>query len=1059
MVKRMLIDATHAEESRVVVINGNRLEEYDVETSTKKQIKGNIYLAKVTRVEPSLQAAFVDYGGNRHGFLAFSEIHSDYYQIPVADREAIARSHSHPPAMRDADIVEDNIGGDNDDAPKKDRKPVRSRSRRKPRKDDAASTVAGENTDTVTSSDHDDDGEVLENTAASANSETGEEDSKPRRRRMRNRRKKPEDTENNADAAAHSDDTNGNDDDNGNGNEGGSNTVATMSAEIAEISVDIDDTETVNDDENIEDMGGDDTDEFSESIRPQMQKRYKIQEVIKRRQILLVQVVKEERGNKGAALSTFLSLAGRYCVLMPNTPRGGGISRKITNAQDRKRLKSILAELEIPGGMAVIVRTAGAERTKAEIKRDFDYLMRLWDRIRETTLQSQAPCLIYEEADLIKRSIRDLYARDVDEVLVEGDEGYRIAKDFMKMLMPSHAKRVQPYKDQGVPLFHRFQVESQLDAMLNPVVQLKSGGYIVINPTEALVAIDVNSGRSTRERNIEETAYKTNLEAAEELARQLRLRDLAGLIVVDFIDMEDHRNQGAVERKLKEAMRNDRARLQIGRISPFGLLEMSRQRLRPSLVESAFEVCTHCRGVGLVRSIESSALHLLRVIEEEGMRRRAGALTVHVASEVALYILNRKRDSLAEIENRYGFTVMIFGDDSLISPDHRIERSRAPKAGDDDNSAVLNTDSVSLTAIEAPIELVEEELVENTSRDDDETDTDTDTNSDSSTGTDSDEQNKRRRRRRRRRGRPDERDENITANAEESSSNDDEDDDDNTQSADQGNGDDDGEDDASRKRRRRGKRGGRRRSRRQEFDAAPRVVSPNDDPEATEKRRSRDHAASDETDIDVIIEGDSEGQEADAFVATGDGEEIRPARERSTTAPAPARQRRDRRDRNKDNRRNNQNRDRSEVRNIPIQSGPAPESGDAETHDVAAAQTTMPAPALEPATTPAPAPEAASVPTETTAREKPVSENAQATSQPVKTEAATPAADVIKQSAPVETSPAPAAEPTTEPAAQPEPQPAEAATTTNSSDTAQEEVKAPEAPAKPKPKRKGWWSN
>ncbi|MBO6803780.1 MAG: Rne/Rng family ribonuclease, partial [Thalassospira sp.] len=610
MVKRMLIDATHAEESRVVVIHGNRLEEYDVETSTKKQIKGNIYLAKVTRVEPSLQAAFVDYGGNRHGFLAFSEIHSDYYQIPVADREALAQQSN--TQVKDAEIVEDNIG-DTEDSPKKDKKPSRSRSRRKPRaqsKDEASDTPEAENTDAAVSAEA-----AAPSDAATDNAGSGEEEeAKPRRRRPRNRRKKSDDVEaSGTDAEASSD---GNDDNGSDGDDTPTGGNAAMSAEIAELEVEVDDEAnevtaldaTADVEEDIEDMGGDDDgDEFVESHSRQLQKRYKIQEVIKRRQIILVQVVKEERGNKGAALSTFLSLAGRYCVLMPNTPRGGGISRKITNAKDRKRLKSILAELEIPDGMAVIVRTAGSERTKAEIKRDFDYLMRLWDRIRETTLQSQAPCLIYEEADLIKRSIRDLYARDVDEVLVEGDDGYRVAKDFMKMLMPSHAKRVQPYKDQGVPLFHRFQVESQLDAMLNPVVQLKSGGYLVINPTEALVAVDVNSGRSTRERNIEETAYKTNLEAAEELARQLRLRDLAGLIVVDFIDMEDHRNQASVERKLKEAMRNDRARLQIGRISPFGLLEMSRQRLRPSLVESAFEVCTHCRGVGLVRSIESAA--------------------------------------------------------------------------------------------------------------------------------------------------------------------------------------------------------------------------------------------------------------------------------------------------------------------------------------------------------------------------------------------------------------------------------------------------------------------
>ncbi|RCK53762.1 ribonuclease E [Thalassospira profundimaris] len=1038
MVKRMLIDATHAEESRVVVINGNRLEEYDVETSTKKQIKGNIYLAKVTRVEPSLQAAFVDYGGNRHGFLAFSEIHSDYYQIPVADREAITRAQNSTQSVRDAEIVEDNIGGDDDDTPKKEKRQTRSRSRRKPRKDEASTDSADASDKPEEATDAAD---AADDTAAPENSDAAgidnsDEDAKPRRRRVRNRRKKTD--ENDAGTSdASTDASNQDDDDNGDdGNNGGSNTVATMAAEIAEISVDIDenDTETVNDDENIEDMGGDDTDDFSDNVRPQLQKRYKIQEVIKRRQILLVQVVKEERGNKGAALSTFLSLAGRYCVLMPNTPRGGGISRKITNAQDRKRLKSILAELEIPGGMAVIVRTAGAERTKAEIKRDFDYLMRLWDRIRETTLQSQAPCLIYEEADLIKRSIRDLYARDVDEVLVEGDDGYRVAKDFMKMLMPSHAKRVQPYKDQGVPLFHRFQVESQLDAMLNPVVQLKSGGYIVINPTEALVAIDVNSGRSTRERNIEETAYKTNLEAAEELARQLRLRDLAGLIVVDFIDMEDHRNQSAVERKLKEAMRNDRARLQIGRISPFGLLEMSRQRLRPSLVESAFEVCTHCRGVGLVRSIESSALHLLRVIEEEGMRRRAGALTVHVASEVALYILNRKRDSLAEIEQRYGFTVMIFGDDSLISPDHRIERTRAPKAGDEEHhhTAVLNTDSVSLTAIEAPIEKVEEELVENTSRDDD-----NDQNSDN------DDQNKRRRRRRRRRGRQDDRDDTPSSDNDDNDAANDGNQD--TGSASDNGDDNDDDDESSRKRRRRGKRGGRRRSRRQDFETAPRVVSPADDAEATEKRRARDHTAPDGSETDLVIDADSEGQDADSF-GPQEGEEggIRAARERSTTAPAPARQRRDRRDRNKDNRRSRDNgdrNDRGEVRNIPIQNGPAPEATSEDEANKAVATVSAPETSAAPA---ASAPEATFEPA-ATPKPDPAVAKTEASSKPVDLEADKP-------------SPAkPATETVTAPTSS-EPKPTEAAATKKPAEAEKTET-TPAAPAKPKPKRKGWWSN
>ena len=999
MVKRMLIDATHAEESRVVVINGNRLEEYDVETSTKKQIKGNIYLAKVTRVEPSLQAAFVDYGGNRHGFLAFSEIHSDYYQIPVADREALSQGGAQ---VKDAEIVEDNIG-ETDDSPKKEKKSTRSRSRRKPRAKDKDETQDASESDAT-------DGETVVD-ADAANPTDGvsdgavssdEEETKPRRRRTRNRRKKSDDadavaSDASSDEAASGDanaDTDGGSDDD-NSPSGGN---AAMSADVAELSVDVDadgddsekdapSADAGTEGEEIEDLGGDDTDEFVESHSRQLQKRYKIQEVIKRRQIILVQVVKEERGNKGAALSTFLSLAGRYCVLMPNTPRGGGISRKITNAKDRKRLKSILAELEIPDGMAVIVRTAGAERTKAEIKRDFDYLMRLWDRIRETTLQSQAPCLIYEEADLIKRSIRDLYARDVDEVLVEGDDGYRVAKDFMKMLMPSHAKRVQPYKDQGVPLFHRFQVESQLDAMLNPVVQLKSGGYIVINPTEALVAIDVNSGRSTRERNIEETAYKTNLEAAEELARQLRLRDLAGLIVVDFIDMEDHRNQASVERKLKEAMRNDRARLQIGRISPFGLLEMSRQRLRPSLVESAFEVCSHCRGVGLVRSIESAALHLLRVIEEEGMRRRSGALTVHVASEVALYILNRKRDSLAEIEQRYGFTVMIFGDDSLISPDHRIERTRAKKGDEQEEAApVLNTDSVSLTAIESPVEADDEE--EETVR-----------------GDDDDQGGKRRRRRRRRRGRNDDRDD-RTENQQDAADSDADDADGSDR-----NGSDDDDEDSNRKRRRRGKRGGRRRSRRQDFDGN-RTRSPNDDPALTAARRNRDHEAPDGSEENTVIDAESEGQDADSF----DQEGVRAGRTRSTTAPAPARPRRDRND-NRRNRRDRNSRpergeggnERGDVKNIPIQTGPAPEAVTESKPDVAAAPASAPAEV----TAPAPKSEAPKVeaPAEKPAAPKPV--------EPAKTEAPAPAP-----------APAPEAAPAAEPAKD----------------------------EKPKPKKRGWWS-
>ncbi len=540
MVKRMLIDATHPEETRVVVVNGTRLEELDVETSTKRQLKGNIYLGKIVRVEPSLQAAFVEYGGNRHGFLAFSEIHPDYYQIPVADRQAIIAEQAAQ------DSGEDGAGGDDVDV-----------------------------------------------------------------------------------------------------------------------------------------VGGDDSEEV-EDRRPRPTRNYKIQEVIKRRQIVLVQVVKEERGNKGAALTTYLSLAGRYCVLMPNTAKGGGVSRKIMNAADRKRLKTITNELDIPQGMAVIIRTAGAERSKAEVKRDYDYLLRLWDTVREMTLKSTAPALIHEEANLIRRSIRDLYTRDIDEVLVDGDEGYRVAKDFMRMLTPSHAKRVQPYKDETMPLFYRYQVESQLDAMHSPIVQLKSGGYIVINQTEALVAIDVNSGKSTRERHIEETALKTNLEAADEIARQLRLRDLAGLIVIDFIDMEENRNNHAVERRLKEAMKLDRARIQLGRISVFGLLELSRQRLRPSLMETSFQPCTHCGGTGTVRSVESAAIHVLRAVEEEGIRRRSSEVVVTAPTSVALYILNQKRQALEEIERRYGFVVYVNGDDTLIPPAYRMDRVKAEPAAEEE---------------------------------------------------------------------------------------------------------------------------------------------------------------------------------------------------------------------------------------------------------------------------------------------------------------------------------------------------------------------------------------
>ena len=632
MVKRMLIDATHPEETRVVVVNGTRLEELDVETSTKKQIKGNIYLAKIVRVEPSLQAAFVDYGGNRHGFLAFSEIHPDYFQIPVADRQALlaaqnALSHRDSDEFSDVEPVT--------------HAPV------------TAVIEAPPSVEDNSSADMDADGDVDAEAGLPQDliSEAGSAEPF---------------TSNDEDAAESEAET-----------ASGDEASAEPREEQGSGTEEAEESES-RPSQRVDTIGGDEAAEQElERRRARLLRNYKIQEVIKRRQIMLVQVVKEERGNKGAAMTTYLSLAGRYCVLMPNTARGGGVSRKIINAVDRKRLKAIAQEMEVPENMALIVRTAGSERSKLEIKRDYECLLRMWDKVRELTLGSTAPALTYEEGNLIKRSIRDLYSRDIDEVLVDGDEGYRMAKDYMRMLTPSHAKKVQPYRDPQVPLFHRYQVETQLDAMHSPVVQLRSGGYIVIGQTEALVAIDVNSGRATRERHIEETALKTNLEAADEVARQLRLRDLAGLIVIDFIDMEESRNNAAVERRLKEAMKNDRARIQVGRISPFGLLELSRQRLRPSLQETAFSQCPHCAGTGLIRSVESSAMAVLRAIEEEGIRYRSSEVVVHVPTSIALYLLNHKRDTLINAESRYEFRVVITIDESLIAPNFRMDRVRA----------------------------------------------------------------------------------------------------------------------------------------------------------------------------------------------------------------------------------------------------------------------------------------------------------------------------------------------------------------------------------------------
>jgi ribonuclease E len=685
MAKRMLIDAAHPEETRVVVLNGNRLEEFDFETSTKKQIKGNIYLAKVTRVEPSLQAAFVEYGGNRHGFLAFSEIHPDYYKIPIGDRRAAeardararelvedarqaaaadeihaetaaeehGRDHRHRHASDDGEALYDEVGHDTEP-------PLDTQ---EPAAETPPAALAAE-------SGHDD-RLYGETHGGEHHRATDEPIGGPAFGAPPSSDPMIIGTAHDGETAHHDVDTVG-EAHPAAGEIGEAHPPHEPAGENGMLSGE----DTPLPAEVIETVGGD---EIEEAPRPRTRpfRHYKIQEVIKRRQIMLVQVTKEERGNKGAALTTFLSLAGRYCVLMPNTPRGGGVSRKITNTTDRRRLKDLMSDLDVPDGMGVIVRTAGSERSKAEIKRDFEYLLRLWDDIRDLTLKSTAPALIYEEGNLIKRSIRDLYTRDIEEVIIDGEEGQHTAKAFMKMLMPSHAKRIKLYRDPSVALFHRFQVENQIDAIHSPIVQLRSGGYIVINPTEALVAIDVNSGRSTKERNIEETALKTNLEAAEEIARQLRLRDLAGLIVIDFIDMEEHRNQGAVERRLKDAMRHDRARIQLGRISAFGLLEMSRQRLRPSLLEASTQPCPHCNGTGHIRSTESTALHVLRAIEEEGMRRRSAEISVAVPAAVALYILNHKRDALVHAEQRYGFRVTIGSDDALVPPAFRLERLRA----------------------------------------------------------------------------------------------------------------------------------------------------------------------------------------------------------------------------------------------------------------------------------------------------------------------------------------------------------------------------------------------
>ena len=683
MADKMLIDATHPEETRVVVLRGNRVEEFDFESANRKQLRGNIYLAKVTRVEPSLQAAFIDYGGNRHGFLAFSEIHPDYYQIPVADRQALLDEEAR--AQKDADDDDDHRSGGRRGGGGRGRHRHRGADRSRNRDVVQSAPVAGEEqpphetspesvenpTGDVVSG-HETAAQIAETAAAMPAYEPPAYETPASEPEAHDHAS--EATEANAGEEAaeftHHEPSDAPLETIAEGEQPSAPAEGALTAETAREETAHEETapaesgngEEHHEEEAVESVGG--ADALEEARMPRFRRQYKIQEVIKRRQVMLVQVVKEERGTKGAALTTYLSLAGRYSVLMPNTARGGGISRKITSGEDRSRLKEIAGELEVPQGMGVILRTAGASRTKTEVKRDFEYLLRLWETVRDLTLKSMAPKLVYEEGSLTKRSIRDLYSKDIEEIIVSGDEGYKEAREFMRMLMPSHAKHVKLYND-AQPLFTRYGIESQLDAMFSPTVQLRSGGYIVINQTEALVAIDVNSGRATREHHIEDTAVKTNGEAAEEIARQLRLRDLAGLIVIDFIDMDESRNNRTVERRMKDALKHDRARIQVGHISHFGLLEMSRQRIRTSVLESSTEKCPVCGGSGHVRSVSSVALQLLRAIEETLIKGATHNLIVRTRSEVALYVLNHKRAHLRDLEDRFHITITISADPTV----------------------------------------------------------------------------------------------------------------------------------------------------------------------------------------------------------------------------------------------------------------------------------------------------------------------------------------------------------------------------------------------------------
>jgi ribonuclease E len=821
MANKMLIDAGHPEETRVVVVRGNRVEEFDFEAANRKQLRGNIYLAKVTRVEPSLQAAFVEYGGNRHGFLAFSEIHPDYYQIPVADREALLAAEAADRKREDADGEE---------------KPKRRRRSRAAR-NEATESVASEKVE----SDGAEDAEGDESALTAADDQSAE-------------------TETEGDAAETPE---GSDE----GSEGASEEASASSEETDEEEAPVrsrgrgrrrgrrndDEEDADNDVDTVESVGAEDAmEEVPERFIP-MRKQYKIQEVIKRRQIILVQVVKEERGNKGAALTTYLSLAGRYSVLMPNTARGGGISRKITQPTDRKRLKTIASELDVPEGMGVILRTAGASRTKAEIKRDFEYLMRLWENVRELTLKSSAPSLVYEEGSLVKRSIRDLYNKDINEVLVAGEEGYREAKDFMRMLMPSHAKNVQPYRDPS-PLFIRYGVEPQLDAMFSPQVTLKSGGYIVINQTEALVSIDVNSGKSTREHNIEDTALQTNLEAAEEVTRQLRLRDLAGLIVIDFIDMEESKNNRSVERKLKDCLKNDRARIQVGRISHFGLLEMSRQRIRTGVLESSTTPCPHCQGTGMIRSVESVALHVLRSIEDNLLKGASHNLIIRTTTQVALYILNQKRSNLVDLEMRFAIDIEVHADDMVNGQLYVLERG-----------APVDRDRI---PVPAPVTTIQPDTFEIIDEDTEQPEIEELAQEEENDG-----RRNRRRRRKRRRGGEGAQDNGDARQAQQPDSDDEEGDEDDQPQEIRADEDEAGDDEPRRKRRR-GRRGGRRGRRNGEGDEMSAQEDGGNDAEVSADAADSETPDAGTPDDDVTPEpvesGDQETETVSAEAASAD---------------------------------------------------------------------------------------------------------------------------------------------------------------------------------------------